>query len=141
MVLRLPAGCIGSILLLTACTLQESNQLLSRNVASFSTRVYEGTEIPQDVLKRAAGITIRQNYTHFTLTKEDAAAKRHSGPGINLNYGRSPYGFGDAAQTGPEGFSTGLSFSPPRTEWTVHMISSHDPATSHAYDARTLIAK
>lgn len=139
MVLRLLAMCIGSALLLTACISQEKDRLLSRNTASFSTRVYEGTEIPQDVLKRAAGITLRRNYTHFTLARSDDI-KRRSRPGIQIDYGRSPYGFGDAARTGPDGLSAGLSFSSPRQEWTVHMIPSHDPAAAHAYDARRLLA-
>jgi len=137
--LRLLMGCIGVFLVLTACTPHGTEHLLSRNTASFSTQAYEGTEIPQNVLKRAAGITLRRNYTHFTLTRSDDV-KRRSRPGIQIDYGRSPYGFGDAARTGPGGLSAGLSFSSPRQEWTVHMISAHDPAVAHAYDARHLLA-
>lgn len=139
MVLRLLAMYIGSALLLTACTSQEKDRLLSRNTASFSTQAYEGTEIPQNVLKRAAGITLRRNYTYFTLTRSDDVERR-SRPGIHIDYGRSPYGFGDAARTDPAGLSAGLSFSSPRQEWTVHMISAHDLAAAHAYDARHLLA-
>lgn len=137
--LRLFVGCIGVFLVLTACTSHGTEQLFSRNTASFSTRAYEGTEIPHNVLKRAAGITLRRHYTHFTLTRSDDV-KRRSRPGIHINYGRSPYGFGDAARTGPDGLSAGLSFSSPRQQWTVHMISAHDPAAAHAYDARRLLA-
>lgn len=100
----------------------------------------KGTSIAHHVLTRAAKIALSRNYTYFLLTKEDAAARGYFAPGLGLRYGRSPYGFGNADQTIPDSLTAALSLGSARMQWTVHMISSHEPASSHAYNARALLA-
>jgi len=96
----------------------ESSRTLRGNVTYFSTQTYEGAEISQEVLRRAAEITLRQQHTHFTFTRNDSVTTRYPRPGINISYGRSPYGFSDSGLAGSgRGLSGGLSLAPPRVEW------------------------
>jgi len=140
MFFRFMATTLGAIVLLSACTTQPFNSMSAHNQASFVTTGYESTQIPQDVLRRAAAITLRQNYTHFTLTRDNSNDTQNR-PAITVDYGRSPYGFTDAAQTGPASLKAGISLLRPKTRWIVHMMSWPDSRQLQIYDARLVLAK
>lgn len=111
---------------------------MPQNMAEFSTRGYEADEIPADVVIRAANITKRRGYGYFTLTAKGAAESWQ--PSVGFDYGRNPYGFGDAGFSQPTSLGAGISISPPRTNWVILMFSAKDKPTEQIYDANEVLA-
>lgn len=81
-------------------------------------------------------MTLQRGDSHFLISHKQSAAR----PALNINYGRSPYGFGDPGRSTPDSLSGGIEFALPRKEWCVSRPeNSHE--LKNAYDAKTVLGK
>lgn len=131
---------IGFVLMFSGCTGQNGALMPADNILEFSTQPVHGSAVPPDILKRAAFTTLRRGYSFFTIasTADVGGAKS----GIDVRYGRNPYGFGDPAFEN-NGLSLGLGIGggQKRTYWRVIMYGTDTPTKSTPMGARLYNAR
>lgn len=158
----LSAGCAATEQAGQAPNRSAGSSAAAANIARFTAPAAAdeyGTP-PEQVIKRAAALSLQRNYAYFILAQEHSGQKTAARPHFGLSYGRQPYGFGDAGASSGFAPSLGFSFSPsfakrPKTEttaeWLVYMLNSADKqailalsagknvfgATAYVYNARS----
>ena len=111
------------------------------NVYEFDTRLTNDSDVPNDVLKRAAFTTQRRGYRYFTLTNTAAGSDASNRPTIGFNYGRNPYGFSDAGNQTNGGISMDIPTQSHRIHWVVTMFHTTQGDTAKVYDVSEVIRK
>lgn len=131
-----------ALVLLSACNGTMPAQLSPDNTsAEFESRFYDGGEIEPQTLKRAAGIAQRRGFEYFTLETKQAASS--SRPRFSVDYGRNPYGFGDAGASTPNGLSAGISAGgTARTQWLVRFYNANNrPSHLNVYSTKEILRR
>lgn len=111
------------------------------NVYEFDTRLTTDSDVPNDVLKRAAFTTQRRGYRYFTITNTAAGSDASNRPTIGFNYGRNPYGFSDAGNPTNGGISMDIPTQSHRIHWVVTMFHTTQGDAAKIYDVSEVIGK
>lgn len=134
---------IFTILLLSGCvsTLPALITTPDNTTAEFDGLLYRNGDIQPQTLKRAAGIAQRRGFEYFTLEiKQQSASNR---PQFTFDYGRNPYGFGNAGSSMPSGLTPAITTTGSmRTHWLARFYNANNqPSQADVYSVQDILRR